>query len=165
MKLAEGRANIDDIDDFLSRLRAIADEFGCAIQAFDARYVAGRKHLESAVEHANRAFEREENVAHDPAVEILLYAAGRRQINQALEMGVSEGEQQIVVVIDGLREEQEVAAVEAVSDLLEPGESLGNPDRETVFDFFEISERELNATTATLADLVCERVALLEVDK
>ncbi len=162
MRLVEGRANIDDLDGFLASLETIGEEFDCAIQAFDARYVAGRAHLESAVEHANRAFEREENVARDRAVEILLYAAGRRQINQALEMGVSEGDQQVVVVVDGSREGD---AVTAVADLLEPAETLGNFDRDRIFDFFEISETELDATSGGLCDLVCERVALLEVEK
>ncbi|WP_266079411.1 KEOPS complex subunit Cgi121 [Haladaptatus caseinilyticus] len=165
MKLVEGRTNIEDIDEFLARLGAIGDEFDCAIQAFDARYVAGCDHLESAVEHANRAFERGDSIARDPAVEILLYAAGRRQINQALEMGVSEGEQRLVVAIDGKQNGNETAAASALSEILVPAETLGNPDRETMFDFFDLSERELEATSATLSDLVCERVALLEVEK
>jgi KEOPS complex subunit Cgi121 len=162
MKLVEGIATVADVNEFVARLGDIGDEFDCAIQAFDADYVTGREHLESAVTHANRAFERGENVARDPAVEILLYAAGRRQINQALEMGVSEGEQDVVVVVDG---ERETPAAAAVSELLTPKETLGAPDRESIFEFFSVSERELAATTANLTDIVCERVALLEVEK
>ncbi|SIR56279.1 KEOPS complex subunit Cgi121 [Haladaptatus litoreus] len=165
MKLVEGVANIDDLDTFLGQIGDIADEYNCAIQAFDARYIAGRDHLKSAVEHANRAFDRGENVARDRAVEILLYAAGRRQINQALEMGVSEGKQQVIVVVDGKQEADENKGVAAISDLLKPADTLGNPDREMIFDFFDVSDRELNATSTTLSDLVCERVALLEVEK
>ncbi|WP_458186424.1 KEOPS complex subunit Cgi121 [Haladaptatus sp. NG-WS-4] len=168
MRLVEGRVEIDDLDAFLERLGAIGEEFDCAVQAFDARYVAGRPHLESAVEHANRAFDREENVARDRAVEVLLYAAGRRQINQALEMGVSEGEQPVVVAVDaeqGGDDERETRAEDAVEHLLEPATTLGQPDRERLFEFFDISERELTASGASLTDLVCERVALLEVEK
>ncbi|MFH5800280.1 KEOPS complex subunit Cgi121 [Haladaptatus sp. CMAA 1911] len=162
MRVVEGSASVADVNEFVARLGDIGDEFDCAIQAFDAGYVAGRAHLESAVEHANRAFERGENVARDPAVEILLYAAGRRQINQALEMGVSEGEQDVVVVVDG---EGETAAMAAVSELLTPEDTLDASDREPIFEFFSISERELAATTASLTDIVRERVALLEVEK
>ncbi|WP_231186200.1 KEOPS complex subunit Cgi121 [Haladaptatus sp. DYF46] len=162
MRLVEGSASVADVNEFVARLGDIGDEFDCAIQAFDAGYVAGRAHLESAVEHANRAFERGENVARDPAVEILLYAAGRRQINQALEMGVSEGEQDVVVAVDG---EGETAASAAVSELLTPEDTLDASDREPIFEFFSISERELAATTASLTDIVRERVALLEVEK
>ncbi|KZN25037.1 KEOPS complex component [Haladaptatus sp. R4] len=162
MKLVEGRVTITDVNDFVARLGSIGDEFDCAVQAFDADYVAGRAHLQSAVDHANRSFERGENVAHDRSVEILLYAAGRRQINQALAMGISEGEQRVVVVVDG---ERERPAADAVSELVTPVETLGTATRDSVFEFFDISEREVATTTADLADLVCERVALLEVEK
>ncbi len=153
---------ITDVNEFVARLADIGDEFDCAVQAFDADYVAGEEHLESAVIHANRAFERGENIARDRSVEILLYAAGRRQINQALTMGVSDGEQAVVVVVDG---ECEEPATDAVSELLTPAETLGTVNRDFVFEFFGVSERELAATTASLTDLVCERVALLEVEK
>lgn len=99
MRLVAGTASVADVDAFVAALPG--DEYDCSVQAFDAAYVADRGHLEAAVEHATRAFERGENVASDRAVEILLYAAGRRQIRQALEMGVGEGEQDVVVVVDG----------------------------------------------------------------
>lgn len=187
MKTVEGHAKIEDLDAFLDSIAETAEEFDCTIQAFDADYVVGRDHLQTAVEHADRAFERGENVARERAVEILLYAAGRRQINRALEMGVGEGESDVVVVVhcpegetasghdathehDATREydaTSEQAAAEAVRDLLEPADTLSADriDREAVRDFFDVTETELAATDATLADLVCERVALLDVEK
>jgi KEOPS complex subunit Cgi121 len=171
MKIVEGRARIEDLDDFLDELGAIGDEFDCAMQAFDADYVLGPDHLQAAVERADRAFEREENVAREFAVEILLYAAGRRQINRALRMGVGEGESGVVVVVhsptgDG---ESEQEAATAVRNLLDSANtdatSADDIDREAVLDFFDVSEAELEATDAELADLVRERVALLDVEK
>lgn len=166
MKLVEGVARIDDLDDFLARLGAIGDESGAAVQAFDARYVAGRDHLRRAVELANRAVERDENVARDRSVEILLYAAGRRQIDQALELGVAEGEHAVVVVVDG---GDEAAAVEAVGELLEvgsgPGSGLSAADVGRIQAYFDVSQAEREATGAGLESLVCERVALLDVEK
>lgn len=101
MRVLAGRCDVDDVDAFVAWLGDVGDEAGCAVQAFDARYVAGTAHLETAVARANRAFERGENVARDRSVEILLYAAGRRQIDQAIEMGVPTGEDvPMVVVID-----------------------------------------------------------------
>jgi KEOPS complex subunit Cgi121 len=101
MILAEGVADVEDVDDFVAELDAIGDDCGCAVTALDARYVAGRRHLEAAVERANRAFAREDAIADDRGIEVLLYAAGRRQIERALEMGVSEGRWPVVVVVDG----------------------------------------------------------------
>lgn len=166
MEVVEGAATVDDVDEFVEELGAIGDDHGVVVQAFDARYVADREHLARAVELADRAFDRGEAIARERAVEILLYAAGRRQINRALEMGVGEGESPVVVVVhDPGGEGGEDAGAAAVRDLLEPAETLGTYDAGLVRDFFDVSEAELGATDATLADLVRERVALLTVEK
>jgi len=164
MELVEAEATIEDVDAVLDRLDAIGAEHGGTVQAFDARYVVDRAHLELAAELAERARERGEAIADDPAVEVLLYATGRRQISRALRMGVSEGECPVVVAVVG---GDEAAAAEAVADLdpLEPAATLGCVDHERVMDFFDVGEHELAATDGDLADLVRERVALLTVEK
>ncbi|WP_254762395.1 KEOPS complex subunit Cgi121 [Natrinema marinum] len=178
MELLECRLTIDDLDSFVADLGDLGDRHGVTIQAFDARYVADRRHLERAVELADRAIERGENVARDRAVEILLYAAGRRQIDRALEMGVGEGDNRAVILVDGSSgstgseagrgEEDEAAALEEVAALeavtsTEP--TLEESDEETLSSFFEITDAERGATDASLSALVRERVALLEVEK
>ncbi|SDC70462.1 KEOPS complex subunit Cgi121 [Natrinema hispanicum] len=168
MKLLECRLEIDDLDAFVAELGNLGDRHGVTIQAFDARYVAGRRHLERAVEFADRAIDRGENVARDRAVEILLYAAGRRQIDCALAMGVDEGETQAVVLVDGDSEENEAAALEAVETLdafVDHEPTLETQDVETLCAFFDVPDAEREATDAPLSALVCERVALLEVEK
>ena len=171
MNVVEGRVDVDDVDAFLDDLAAIGEEYDSAVQAFDADLVAGRDHLAAAVERADRSFDRGENVARDRAVEILLYAAGRRQINRALRMGVSPGENDVAVVVHPENETdaagRAAAAASAVGELLTPAETLGADriDREAVREFFDVGDAELAATDATLADLVCERVALLDVEK
>jgi len=167
MRLVEGDADIDDLDAFLDRLNGIAADHGVTVQAFDARYVVGRHHLERAIELADRAIARGENVARDRGVEILLYAAGRRQIDDALEMGVSEGRSPVVVLVSdpGGDGSAEADAADAVGDLLDRGAALDAVDADRVRAFFDITEAELDATDGDLADLVVERVALLDVEK
>ena len=163
MILVEGVADVGDVDAFVAELDAIGEESGCAVTALDARYVAGRRHLEAAVERANRAFARDDAIADDRGIEILLYAAGRRQIQQALEMGVSEGEGAVVVVVDG---GDEAGAAERVRTLVEPADVLGvERDEDLICEFFGITEAELGATDAPLEALVIERVSLLAIDK
>ena len=162
MEIVEGIVTIEDVDAFVDDLRRIELESGAAIQAFDARYVVGHRHIERAVELAERAADRGEAIARDQSVEILLYAAGRRQINRAFEMGVSEGACPVVAVAVG---GDEAGAADALTALLEPAETLGAFDETRVREFFEISDRELAAADATLEDLVCERVALLVVER
>ncbi|USZ70642.1 KEOPS complex subunit Cgi121 [Natronosalvus halobius] len=189
MELLAGRLHVDNLDSFVADLGGIGDTHDVTIQAFDARYVAGRRHLERAVALADRAIERGENIARDRAVEILCYAAGRRQIDRALEMGVDEGESDVVVLVDGAGNElatrtdlEDRFGLESVSTLetadgdvdadaeIDVGVDAGvdpdvDADPDTLRSFFEISDAERSATTASLQDLVCERVALLEVEK
>ena len=180
MELLECTLSIDDLDAFVAEIGDIGDRHDVTIQAFDARYVADRAHLERAVELADRAIARGENVARDRAVEILLYAAGRRQIDRALEMGVDEGENRAVLLVDGGGstgneggraeggEGGEATALEALADLealvtTEP--TLEEVDERTLCSYFEITDAEREATDAPLSALVRERVALLEVEK
>lgn len=163
MQLVEGVADIEDVGAFVDRLDAIGDDHGVAVQAFDARYVAGRRHLEAAVRCANRAAEREDMIATDRGIEILLYAAGRRQIDRALEIGVDPGEHPIVVVVDGDGEDD--AAAEIAELLSSADDPMGVRDEEAIRDFFGITPDEAAATEASLEDLVVERVVLLTVEK
>jgi len=163
MMLVEGIATVDDVDAFITNLRAVGEEHDCAVTAVDARYVAGRPHLQAAVDRANRAFERDDTIADDRSIEILLYAAGRRQIERALEMGVGEGRTAAVIVIDG---EDESGAASAVAELFEEEPVLDAArDDQLIRAFFDISDLELAATDAPLVDLVVERVSLLAVEK
>jgi KEOPS complex subunit Cgi121 len=167
MRVVEGVADIDDVDAFVSRLGEVGTAHDVTVQAFDARYVVSRAHLERAVELADRAFERGENVARDRGVEILLYAAGRRQIDQALTLGVSVGTPPVVVLVDADEgdEAAERAAAAAVEAELTPEETLGAFDEERVRAYFEVGDRELAAVAGTVEDVVLERVALLDVEK
>jgi Uncharacterized conserved protein len=164
MELVEGTATIGDIETFLEELAEIEDAHDAVVQAVDARYVVDRHHLELATKLASRERARDAGIARNPGVEILLYAAGRRQINRALEMGVTEGTEQpvVVVVVGG----EELPAVKKVRERITPGNVLGTYDRERVEEFFQITETELAATAdAGRAGLVHERVALLVAER
>jgi KEOPS complex subunit Cgi121 len=178
MQVVEGTLTVDDVDTFVETLGEIGAEHDCTVQAFDARYVVDRHHLERALELADRAIDRGENVARDRGVEVLLYAAGRRQIDRALAMGVSEGAGPAVLLVAPTSDHRDadsdpdadadsdaaVAALESRLDLaLEP--TLGEYDDRLVREYFDVGDRELAATDATLPDLVHERVALLDVEK
>jgi KEOPS complex subunit Cgi121 len=179
MRLVEGIAHVADVGEFVSRLDGIGEREDCTVQAFDAGYVVDREHLARALERADRAIERGENVARDRGVEILLYAAGRRQIDDALTMGVHEGDLPVVVLVDAEErtapdhhdgpahrdDARERRAADAVADLLDSAETLGDVDADAVRDFFDVSRQELAAAAGDLSDVVHERVALLDVEK
>jgi KEOPS complex subunit Cgi121 len=180
-RLGAGTASIDDLDVFLAALDEIAAETGAVVQAFDAELVVSAAHLREATRLAARAIARNEAVARDPGVEIMLYAAGRRQIDRAFTLGVSEGEQRAVVLVADFggvpgaeRPDADLdAAVASVRDLLgSPTEDAVEGaafrpafDPERVREFYGIGDREIAATAGDLSDIVRERVALLDVEK
>ena len=173
MRRLTGTETVDDLDDYLATVDTVASETGCTVQVFDARYVVDETHLRRALRLADRAFDRGENVARDRGVEILLYAAGRRQIDRALEMGVSEGTTPVVALVtadetvgdDRDRDTRERRAVGRLRERpsFEPGTVA--PDTDRVRAFFDVTDRELAATDGDLAAVVHERVALLDVQK
>ena len=188
MLVLEGTATVEDLDGFVAALGDVGDAHDCVVQAFDARYVADREHLATALRYAARAHRRGDAIARDPAVETLLYAAGRRQIDRALEMGVGEGEHDVAVVVASDFPEDPVTesgaerdCANAVAGLLEHATVLGDAtadmDEKTtdcvgfaatdpgrVREFYDVGDAELAATDATLAALVRERVVLLSID-
>ncbi|MES3160131.1 MAG: KEOPS complex subunit Cgi121 [Halorubrum sp.] len=172
-RLVEGVAAVDDLDDFLTVLDAVGHETNAVVQAFDADYVVDAVHLRRATRLAARAIARGEAVARDPGVEILLYAAGRRQIDRALRLGVSPGENQVVFVVADFGDVPNAdrssadldAAVERLTAAVTPEATLGSFDQSAVREYYDVSDSELAATLGGLPDVVHERVALLDVEK
>jgi KEOPS complex subunit Cgi121 len=189
MRVVEGVAAVEDLDAFVAALGDVGNDHGCVVQAFDARLVADREHLETALRYAARAHRREDAIARDPAVETLLYAAGRRQIDRALAMGVDSGETPVVVLVASdfpadprSATDAESQCADAVTELLadattldartpdadaqtaDANGSFAATDPERVSDFFAVGDAERAATDAPLADLVRERVVLLSIN-
>lgn len=178
-RILTGNVSISAVDGFLSVLRAIADKHAVTIQAMDAALIAGEEHIKSAVRKAVRAVEKKEGITNDLGLEILLYAAGRRQIERALAMGVREGEKEevAIVIVDtgGGGEDLGVVAEEVKrnTEIVEVpvqklGSDLGRDEhkRAKLKQFFAITEDEINAVgEKKLKLLVLERVALLDVLK
>ncbi|WP_434520985.1 KEOPS complex subunit Cgi121 [Halorubrum sp. AS12] len=180
VRLVAGTFAIADLDAFLADLDEIAAETGAVVQAFDADLVVSATQLREAARLAARAIARGEAVARDPGVEIMLYAAGSRQIDRALKLGVSEGERSAVVLLtdfgDVSGSDRSAADLDAASEAIRAlavdsaddpdGDAIGVGFDETrVREFYGVTDRELAATNGDLADLVRERVALLDVEK
>ena len=70
------------------------------VQLFDARFVAGWKHLYFATLNALNAFANKQNISKSLAVESLLFASAQKQISVSVEMlGVKTHSTQIVVLL------------------------------------------------------------------
>lgn len=141
-----------------------ASELDAEVVLMDADKVCGTGHLESAVFHARRAFERGTNASNTLGMEVILYASGERQISKAKKkMGLHQDTERIALVVlgpDDLEVDQALRELDLRRDdglldcTLEKGASFG------------IDAAELKAVgEEMLADLVLEKVAFVEILK
>ena len=73
-----------------------------AAQLFDNRLIWGKRHLYSAIWHAYQAATHDQMISKTLSIEILLYAAGQRQIHKAIEiLGVNPTTRSIVGTLLG----------------------------------------------------------------
>lgn len=141
-----------------------ASELEAEIVLMDADKVCGVGHLESAVFHARRAFERETNASNTLGMEVILYASGERQISKAKrKMGLHQDTEKVAVVVLG-PEDAEVAQV--LKELgLERDDSLLECSVDKA-EAFGIGAAELKAVgEEMLPDLILEKVAFVEILK
>lgn len=157
-EIVGGRGRAIEPDRLLGQLMSLKHG---RVLVLDAGMVCGREHLESAVEHAMRAFERGTNSANDVMMETMLYASGERQIAKAREkMSLKEGSKSVALVLFGAHKD-DVLLITG----LEKDESVLACTEEKLIRF-GIGPQELQAAPPGKAkDLVLERVAFVEILK
>jgi KEOPS complex subunit Cgi121 len=161
--ILEGTISIYDTEKFLQKLKKISKDKNIILQALDADKLAGEEHIMFAVQKAINSFKTGRNIANDLAKEIMLYAAGTRQINKALKLGVHNGENNIALVtvgedIDVLSEFNEIIA--------KPVLQYNKSKNQVLMEIFNITEEEIKSVgDDKIPELVLERVALVDVIK
>ncbi|HWR62804.1 MAG TPA: KEOPS complex subunit Cgi121 [Candidatus Thermoplasmatota archaeon] len=167
------RGTIKNIDTFVQQLLVFSKQEHLIIQAFDARLIYGKDHLISATTHAKRAFQQKTNATNSLALEILLYAAGERQIQKAIKkIGIKKGKQPIVFIItDSVNQKSNKTINKSVVQRLLKtfqltiDETLIKGDKSTL-KRFGITDVELSTIPEEkYGDLILEKVALVDVIK
>lgn len=165
-----GKLQILDLPAFLKQVNSIDSKHGIAIQGLNSDLIAGEKHLHSAIEKALRAEAEGKNVAKDPGVEIMRYAAGERQIGKSFSIGLHEGENNAVFILLGkkanilsaLPEMKQLITEKTCSEML----SYSEAKREGIISHFGITAAEIEAAgEEKIPELVLERVALADFSK
>ena len=155
-------ATVEDPDRSLAAVRGIAEETGSRIVLFDAERMAGRAHVESALRHAVRSFERGDPIARSLEMEALLYAAGSRQTRIGRTFGLHEGRNRWYVAVSTPAEPAWGRLEAIVSFVPDPG-ALDPAHRSRLCALFGITPEELGVVgEERLVELVLERVALLD---
>ncbi len=162
IQILEGTILIDNTEKFLQKLKRISKEKNIVIQALDADKLAGEEHLRFAVEKAINSFKTGRNIANDLAKEIMLYAAGTRQINKAMRLGVHNGENNIALVAIG--EDIDVSEFNDITP--KPVIQYNKSKNDTLMEIFNITKEETKSVgNDKIPELVLERVALVDVIK
>ena len=159
--LAGLRGEVSGAEDALRAARN-AGAADASVQLMRASMVFGRIHLESATDHAIRAFEQGRNASNSLATETLLYASGTRQIDRAIKkMGIREGDSEVALVAFGefsLGELLEKANFKQDDSVLDGDASM--------LIGYGISKKEIaSVPESKVFDLVLERVAMVDVLK
>ena len=150
---------LDKVNEFVSKIH---QGEGMLVQFLNADLVCGRVHLISAIEHAQRAFSRGKAISDTLAMEILLYASGEIQINSALnKMGISDGCENVACIISN---EIDMDSLLTFLDL-ERDDSVLDCSEEKLLRFGMSKESISAAGDDTKADLILERVGMVDVKK
>lgn len=165
-----GTVRIEDLSVFLKKINTTASENEVTIQGLNADLIAGEKHLHFAVGKALRAIASGSNVAKDPGIEIMRYAAGERQIERSFSIGLHEGENNVVFVLLGKMDNLLIALSELrkfieekpFSELL----AYSSFKRKGILSLFRITDEEIEASGEEhIPELAIERVALANLVK
>jgi len=149
-------------ESLVAALRQLSKESEALVALFDARAIAGERHLLSAWAHLGRARARGEPRLRDRGAEFALYVAGDDQLPRALaKVGVSDSTEQFVLVVE--RSRDPLALLERFELVADPS-AYPRPVDASVLDRLGIDPVERNAVPpAGWEGLVLERVALLDL--
>lgn len=159
-----GITYIKKVSDFLNKINEIASESEVLIQAMNSNMIAGYEHVMYAIEKANKSFETNKNVAKDKGIEIMRYAAAKKQIEDAFSLGIAEGNNNILLIVlgnekDTLKAYNELKKTVTEKDLLE----YTAEKKFYIMQQFKITLEELNVVGEDkIPKLVKERVALVD---
>jgi tRNA threonylcarbamoyladenosine modification (KEOPS) complex Cgi121 subunit len=167
---------VNDINSFFNVIRKKLKDAN--VQFFDARLIAGWKHLYFAALNALNAFKNKTNISNSVAVETLLYASAQRQINKAVELlGIKPESSQVAVLIIAETKQKTATILKTVSKLMSGKRDdsvieLTSEKVNGIKRLFGISNLELEAKLEkkgfekeALLNLVIEHVALLATQR
>jgi tRNA threonylcarbamoyladenosine modification (KEOPS) complex Cgi121 subunit len=148
--------------ELVQTLRRFAAEGNGIVALFDARAIAGERHLLSAWAHMGRTRARGESRLRDRGAELALYVAGDDQLPRALsKVGVADDSRDFVLLVERPRETD---AVLAAFGLVRDEMVYPRPPSEATLERLGISEAERKAVPSSAWEgLVLERVALLDL--
>ncbi len=161
--------NYEQVEAYLKNSRRQARQ----IQFFDADLIASPQHLYFAALNTLQAFKSQTNISKSLAMETMLYAAAKNQIQKAIELlGIKANTTNMAVIVFGDNQSEVQAAIRDVSISIDrkPDEAIleiATDKMRKLKSAYSITELELQTTAKkedtvnAVVDLVVERMSLL----
>jgi KEOPS complex subunit Cgi121 len=135
------------------------------VQLIDLSYVAGKGHIEFAIDQAKRAFERRTNISDDIFVEVLVRMSGQRQIKKAIQLFGLKDSKEVAVIFEGKHEDFFIPSGCSRDDSIF---RIDQKKYERIKRAYNISEREIEIVNPkdrfkALEEIIKERVAMVSV--
>ena len=149
------KATIDSIDETLKQMNDIKND-GEIIQLLNADSIVSKNHIIHGVNQAFLAFSRDENLANDISVEIVLRCSAQRQISKAFNiLGLKEGNVNLCAVFINCDYTEEL------SSLFSRDDEVFAADENRLKKGYGISEDELK--TMSMENMIIDRITKLTV--
>ena len=150
------KATIDSIDETLKQMNDIKND-GEIIQLLNADLIVSKNHIIHGVNQAFLAFSRNENLANDISVEIVLRCSAQRQISKAFNiLGLKEGNVNLCAVFINCDYTEEL------SSLFSRDDEVFAADENRLKKGYGISEDELK--TMSMENIIIDRITKLTVN-
>ena len=151
------RASIENVGDTLDEINSIRGD-GEIIQLLNADSIASRNHVIHGVNQAFLAFDRDENLAKDISVEIVLRCSAQRQISKAFKiLGLKEGDMNLCAILVNCRDYSN-----ELSSIFTRDDSVLDGGDEKLMDVYGISDAELQ--NLSVEEIIIDRITKLTVD-
>ena len=151
------RASIENVGDALDEINSIRDD-GEIIQLLNADSIASRNHVIHGVNQAFLAFDRDENLAKDISVEIVLRCSAQRQISKAFKiLGLKEGDMNLCAILVNCRDYSN-----ELSSIFTRDDSVLDGSDEKLMDVYGISDAE--PQNLSVEEIIIDRITKLTVD-
>lgn len=165
-EITQVRFTVTDRNGFLDRIREIADRHAVSVICLNENVMAGKTHVETALRGALRAIQKGEQISRSVEMEVLLYAAGTRQTSLVGPFGIQDGENRGYLCIVPRCKEAAADLLNLMTADTSDWDEISPEKKRVLMELFNITPAELAITgDSRIAELVCERSALLAVNR
>lgn len=156
MKIIQGEIYIDDVDAFIKKIPN-----GCVLTFINADYVIDLGVVEFAIKKAIKSWKEGRRIAKTLSMEILLYYSATRQIKDALKLGLKNGLNRVVAVVEDCEEWLKDAGFVEKNVL---DKDIKDEKIEKIKRIYDISDEEIEIVgKEKLPLLIRERIVLFDL--